>query len=803
MSENKRRFSWVIDRHDLFGIFFLALGTLLFEITLTRIFSFVVWSNYAFLIVSTALLGFGIAGVTLAVTRNSNKWFPKSQVGSYCLFFSLTALLALFLIIRVPLTISTFDQAINWVYLFIIYLAIIIPFFFAGLAISILLASDSKRVHKLYFWDLIGAAIGSFLLSLIITRIGASGAVIAASLAGVLAAIFFSIKRHKAFLSVLVLFGLLLGAIIPFGESIFPIQPHESKRWYQRVRQNTLYSGWSTLSKVDVVSYDKNKRRGIFINGGENESFLAPWDNKKHWEDSTNFPYLFISGKEKGPKVMIIGSSGGTEVAFALAHGASIVHAVEMDPLIAKIAETDMADWNNQMYHSPRVKQFVDEGRSFLVNTQDKYDLILIRNNFTPIAFASGAIVLSETYLLTEEGINAYISRLEENGVVGIIRWGTSRLCTTFRRVAEQNHIQHIEKNIMIISGEWWGNHSFYFKKTPFTDLEIADARKYAEKLGRTMLYYPGMQKDENLYAKILMDDDYRQYFQIAGFDLTPATDDHPFFDHILKFGSSVDINNPILPEELRGIAKMFRWKPSGFIKEIVGNLELAQSDVPVLAIAIEGTIISLLGIFVPLFFFSRKKTAQKNVRWAVIFYFSFLGMGFIMIELCFIKQYILFLGHPAYSIALIISGLLVFSGIGSFLSEKFGDRPQIALRFIFPTIFLLIVVTIFTTQPIFQAFLGTPLIVRSMVTFVLLAPIGLCMGFPFPLGLRLIHQVSPNLVGWAWGINGFMTVIGSVLTVIISLVSGFDMVLWIAGVFYLCCLGVYRHLGIPIALKG
>ncbi|MBI5604787.1 MAG: hypothetical protein HY879_15720, partial [Deltaproteobacteria bacterium] len=146
MSENNTRLSWVIDRHDLFGIFFLALGTLLFEITLTRIFSFVVWSNYAFLIVSTALLGFGIAGVTLAVTRNSNRWFPKSRVGSYCLFFSLTALFALFLIIRVPLTISTFDQTINWVYLFIIYLAIIIPFFFAGLAISILLASDSKRV---------------------------------------------------------------------------------------------------------------------------------------------------------------------------------------------------------------------------------------------------------------------------------------------------------------------------------------------------------------------------------------------------------------------------------------------------------------------------------------------------------------------------------------------------------------------------------------------------------------------------------------------------------------------------------
>jgi predicted membrane-bound spermidine synthase len=796
MSTKTTRFSWLIEQHDMIGIFFLAMGTLLYEVTLTRIFSFVVWSNYAFLIVSTALLGFGIAGVTLAVTRGKGRWFPKNHVYLYCILFALTAVLSLELIIKVPLIVSRFDLAINWLYLLIIYMAVTVPFFFAGLAISILLSSDSKRVHKLYFWDLVGAAIGSFLLSLVIIPIGAAGAIILSALVGIVAAIFFFIKRSKVVLSVLMLIAVLIAGMVPFGERIFSIQSHENKRWYQSVRNDTVFSGWSTLSKVDVVRYDNNRRREIFINGGENESYLAQWDNNKHWSDTTNFPYVFIGGGGKTPKVMVIGSSGGTEVAFALAHGASMVHAVEMDPLIARIVEKDMADWNNHMYQSPRVKQFNDEGRSFIVNTHEKYDLILMRNNFTPIAFASGSINLSETYLLSVEGMNSYLSRLTDNGVLGIIRWGTSRLCTTFRNVAEQNNIQNIDKNIMIISGIWWGQHGFYFKKTPFTAREISDARAYAEKRGRKMLYYPGMDKDTNLYSKILLGNDYRQYYHVAGYDLTPATDDHPFFDHFLHFGSFVDINDPVLPEELREIAKMLRWEPTGLMKKIVGNQVLSKSDVPVMAIAFEGVLISLLGIFVPLFLFARKKEAKDNARWPVIFYFSFLGMAFIMIELCFIKQYILFLGHPAYAIAMIISGLLVFSGIGSFLSERFGDEPQAALRFVFPAIFLLIALAIFSTPLIFKIFLGTPIAVRALVTLTLLAPLGICMGMPFPLGLRLIHQVSSNLVGWAWGINGFMTVIGSVLTIVISLLFGFNMVLWTAGFLYLCCLLVYRHMG-------
>jgi len=784
-----------IDRWaDLAGIFLLALATLLFEVTLTRIFSFVVWSNYAFLIVSTALLGFGMAGVTLSLMAEDSPWRRPQRVGLYSLAFALGAIAALWIIIEVPLVVDQFHRAVNWLYLLIVYVAIILPFFFAGLAISILLSADSKRVHRLYFWDLVGAAVGALLLSFIIIPIGASGAVLLAAGTGLLAAWIFTVSHGSRWHYLVLPLSLAVLATVPAGERLFTIKAHQSKRWFKSVENNSLFSGWSTLSKIDVVSYDQGTRREIFINGGENESYLATLDPNPHWEDPSNFAYLFVGGYAhrfvggpvRRPRVMIIGSSGGTEVAFALAHKAEVVHAVEMDPLICRIVAEDMADWNKGMYHLPQVRQFNDEGRSFIANREETYDLILMRNNFTPIAFASGAINLSETYLLTVEGFRRYLERLSDDGILGIMRWGTIRLCTTMRQVADEAGIDRLGDHVMILSGDWWGQHGFYFKKSPFTEQEVAFAKKYAETRGRRLLYYPGMAADASLYARVLLDPGYRRYFDFAGFDLRPATDDHPFFDHFLRLGRPVAIDAPGVPEELHHIGQMLAWQPPGWLQPFLGRLAISKYEVPVLAIAVESVLVCFLGVFLPMFAHTRRRRETPRVSLSLFLYFSILGLAFIMVELCFIKQYILFLGHPAYSISLIIACLLVFSGIGSALSERFGRRPARALYAVFAVIFLLLTATLYGMPMVFSALLGRPLWVRVLATCCMIAPLGIAMGMPFPLGLRLVHRISSGLVGWAWGINGFMTVIGSILTIVVSLALGFTAVLWTAAWLYL-----------------
>ena len=771
--------------NNIWGIFFLSLGTLLYEVVLTSIFSYIVWSNYAFLIVSTALFGFGIAGVFLHLFQGFNS--PKGigrRISILALLFALSAVFSLQVIILVPLDVSSFDQFLDWVFLFIIFLAIIIPFFFSGLAISILLSSDKEKVNKLYFFDLIGASLGSLAIIAFITPLGASGTLLAASALGILSALIF-LKGHKAagmkFLLLFILVG--VGILIPFSESIFPIYPHQNKRNFTKKLKNMehFFSGWSSLSKIDVVGKKKNGnlRAQIWINGGQNQSFLAgigPYGiGRPRWGESYNFPYMFM--RDKKPKVLIIGSSGGMEVYCALSHHSARVDAVEMDPLICKVVKKDFRKHNGDLFNRPEVHLINDEGRSFVLHTDHKYDLIQMKNNFTPIAIASGAINLSETYLLTEEGFRDYITDLTPDGILALNRWGSIRLCTTLRKAFNSLGRKNVWKHVIVLTGETWMANGFYFRNTPFTKQDILWAQEYAKVKHFRILYHPEMAENENLYARVLKGDNPEAFYSFIGFDLTPPTDNRPFFNHFVKTGGKAIGKNQSIPNELKRIYQLFSWRPWKKAGQVV-----SKSDMPIFSLAIESLIVSIFFIFLPLFL-RRNDNHEQRRKWPYIYYFSMLGLGFIMIELCLMKQFVLFLGYPALSISLIISVLLFFSGVWSFIAERFRKNEIFWLRIIFVLIFLVNMLFITVLPRIFLFFLGSSFTIRVMVTILILIPIGIVMGMPFPLGLRLVHGYSKGLVGWVWGINGFATVIGSVLMVIIALYYGFD------SVFYLACL--------------
>lgn len=492
----------------------------------------------------------------------------------------------------------------------------------------------------------------------------------------------------------------------------------------------------------------------------------------------------------------IIGSSGGTEVAYALSHGAVDIDAVEMDPVICKLVSGPFAWVNDNMFDLPGVNLINDEGRSYIVNCDKTFDLIQMRNNFTPIAFASGSINLSETYLLTVEAILDYMNHLSDDGILAINRWGTARLCSLMRAAGEKTGIKDVSKHVIIIHGEGWMVNGVYFRKKPYTADEIRAAEKWCQQDKRfSVLYSPEMKKTDNLYAAILKSEDPAEFFRYAGFDLRPPTDNWPFFDHFFQVGPAPNVNDPFVPEDLRMIGLLLQWQPPGIIKRLMGKWTIPKSDVPLFAITLEIVLISFIFVVLPMWLLGARGGSPVR-KGPLVSYFSILGMAFIMIELCYIKQYILFLGNPAFSISLVIAVLLVFSSIGSFLSERFGDDPVRALRMVFPAIFVVNAALIYIAPMVFNAFLGSHIMVRVLMTVLLMAPIGTLMGMPFPLGLRLVHRGSSSMVGWAWGVNGFMTVVGSILTVFISLYLGFHAVLWTAGTLYLLGIWVAGSLG-------
>ena len=783
------------DKADFIGIFILCLGTLLYEVTLTRVFAFVIWSHFSFMVVSTALFGFGLAGVYLTFAQVTGRRLGRDQVPLLSALFGLAAIVSLLVIILVPLDISRMGQWSNWVALLVIYLALILPFFFAGLAISLLLSGSEKRVHKLYFFDLVGAAVGSVLLVFVITPLGASGAIFLSAVGGFLSALVFYLGPKHAWRGLL---GLLTvaGLVLMFSaESLLPIPSHQAKRISIDQSPYRMFTGWSVLSRVDVTGFkddrdQKVKPRDIWINGGENQSFFAGFErdqpNPPEWRLTECFPYLFVAGEGKAPKVAIIGSSGGAEAVFAHSHKAGEIFAVEMDPLICRIVSKDFSWFNHRFFDLPQVRLVNDEGRSFIANSRIKYDLIQMKNNHTPIALGVGSINLSETYLLTVEAMMDYLDHLTPDGMLAIQRWGMSRLATVFRKVASLRGIKNVDQHIIITSGVAWTGRGFFFRMKPFSQAEIDRALKWAKDYGFGVLYHPGMAKDANLFARILKDPNPEAYYHYAGFNLTPPTDNRPFFDHFMMIGEKVDLKAPQLPDGLQEWGQISRWEPFESLKNLLHRFPIPKGEVPVLAIAAQAIIISLLCIFLPLRLFNRRLQGSGMRSWPFILYFSILGLAFIMIELCYIKLYILFLGYPAISMSLIIAILLVFTGIGSFISERFGSNPAATLRKVFVAIFLLNVLTLLITPPLFAFFLGFPLWVRILVTVGLIGPMGLIMGMPFPLGLRLVHQASPTWVGWAWGVNGFMTVVGSIACVFLALYFGFQIILAAAGVLYL-----------------
>ena len=779
---------------DFVGIFLLALATLLYEVTLTRIFSFVIWSHFAFMIVSTALFGFGLAGVFLFFAGHRGWKCGRDQVPWFSALFGLSALASLLVIIHVPLSIAEFDRLGPWLSLMAIYVALILPFFFAGLAISLLLSGAAKKVHRLYFYDLVGAALGSMLVVLVIGPLGASGALFLAAGVGALAGyIFLEPARGGRWLLALLAAAVLVAT--PWAENLLPIPAHQAKRWFQTAQANTMFSGWSILSRVDVTGReDKGRLKpvDIFINGGENESLLVEFDRKSPpgpvWGDPLCFPYVFLTQGGKRPKVTIIGSSGGAEVAAALGHKARPIYAVEMDPLICRLIRDDFRQHNDGLFFDyPGVVLVNDEGRSFIANSGQKFDLIQMRNNHTPIALAVGALNLSETYLLTVEGFLDYFHHLSDNGILSLQRWGPTRMCTMVRQVAQRLGIKNVDRHVMILSGHGWTGPNFCFKKSPFTPEEIKAALKYDREFPFELMYHPDMKPDQNLFARILKDPDHKRYWRFAGFNLSPPSDDKPFFDHFMMIGQKVDWRDQGLPFGLREWAKVTMWKPFKFLEGFLDNHPVPKGEIPLLAIAVQAIFIAAICILVPMWRLGRdKQTKSRRGGWPLLLYFSILGAAFIMIELCYIKQYILFLGYPAISMSLVIAVLLLFSGLGSFVSERFGEQPVRALKVVFPAIFVVNLISLLVTPLVFNALLGAHLALRLAATVVMIAPMGLLMGMPFPLGLRILHQTSPQLVGWAWGINGFMTVAGSIASVFIALYLGFTAILILAGLLYL-----------------
>jgi len=386
---------------------------------------------------------------------------------------------------------------------------------------------------------------------------------------------------------------------------------------------------------------------------------------------------------------------------------------------------------------------------------------------------------LSENSLYTKEAFLEYFKHLEEDGMLSISRFvfeppqQTIRALSLCRAALEENGVQNFGRNIMIFKTPVFYNQDLFVsnlmcKKSAFTNEEIEKAEKIAREMAFDIVYTPLSQKD-NYFTKFILETDEKQFFKNYPFRIEPPTDNEGFFFHMLK---------------LKDFWRVFKFKDIEG-----GQLHNYYSVFILITILIIASILSLLFIFFPLLFRKAKFLVPKKEALRYILYFAFLGLGFMLIEISLIQRFSIFLGHPTYSITIALFSILLFSGIGSLLTSKLNMKIS---KVIFALILTGIVFLVISFS--FLKIQGS-LISKSFLSILFLAPLGLFMGMPFPSGINLLDKKDRQLIPWAFGINCITSTIGSVLTLILYINSGFRITFLAALVFYLFALVIIKKL--------
>ena len=759
------------------GIFAAALGVLLLEVALTRIFSFTIWYHFAYLTISVALLGFGAAGSMLAAFPNLLA-DPSKLLRRACIVAALGVGLVLAVVSLIPLDpLSVLKERRQLLNLVIYYVVVTIPFFSSGLAIAGAIAMAPDRISRLYFWDLLGAGAACSFVAPLIWWLGTPVTVSLSALAFAAGAIAFSTTRGATALAAAAVAAItvLIGSQVDFtpGKNKFisihmatgaapifhrwtPINRVDAVAW-DETTQNTQtgYRGWGASKKYDgpgqhfrMIGYDRDSCASMYRWSGDKKEL--------EWFHHHVFKAPYVV-KEK-PEVLIIGVGGGTDILNAVSNDAKSVVGVELNPITVGLGKVDYADYNGGLFNRPEVRMVAAEGRHYLRSHTDTYDLIEINSVDTLSALSSGAYVLSESYLYTGDAVSDYLSHLKPGGVFamamgdfnvpGQLPRHTLRLASNIRYALGKKGIDNPAPYVVIIaSNEGLAMAHTLVKNEPWTAEEMAKLDAYVQ--AEDLVYW---QRPDNqvFHGTALLlwgnEAERERYYDEQDLNLRATTDESPFFFNFYKWRSLL--------------------KRSG---ELDSARTFATGQIVLVIMLIQSTFFASVLVLTPLL---RLRRALRNVqrRSGYVLYFMALGLGFILLEISFIQRFVLYLGYPTYALSVVLFSLLTFTGIGSFFSERIAPPYERVLPRVLGALIVIAIAYLLGLQSVFNATLGASLAARIVIAVLLIAPLGIVLGMFFPLGVKLAADANPMLVPWAWGINGCTTVVGTILAVIVAI---------------------------------
>jgi spermidine synthase len=786
-------------RRFSFGVLLIALSTLVLELMLTRVFDIVLVPNLAYFVVTAAVFAFGMAGIYATLHPVAPDQDISGLLFWRCVILAAVTALLIPLISFLPLDYTRIIRyPVQTVLSFLVlYVALVVPFFLAG---SVLIAAFSKyaaRIQRLYFWDLIGAGLGSILVIPFISPIGPGGLMLWAAALALLAAAMFASSRTLTVTAVALALVAFALPILKYP-SYIDFTQHMDKRGVKEALDEGRgeFVRWDPISKVNIIDetwtpkisrpwHPSGDRKAIQYDGGNQTSYFYKFDGdlaalrarldqdkskvaEQFWQLGV-LPSHYLK-RDSGQNVLVIGSAGGQETKAALVYGAAHVDSVELVPTVVELGTGRYSSYIGDLFHNPRVTVQSGEGRSFLRHSNKIYDIIQIFSNHTSSSIAQGTGAVSPVYLQTAEAYQEYFSHLAPNGILHINHHVYPRMITTasvaWKRMGRTDFASHV---LVFASPTDMSLPTMLISMQPWTAQQVAELSAFLSPLESP----PGdrlfiVENPLDRKASFLSGDFYSGDFPDALADsmavwVTPRSDNLPFFGNMRKTARTLE------PDPAN-----FLDPGTAYIENIMLIKGVPTDWIHLISTAVASLLFIGLFVLIPLKF-SKVGKEEGTTAVPLLVYFSCLGAGFIMLELVFIQKFTHLIGSPLYTYSTVIFTMLFAAGVGSAVSEKMGIDPQRRWRLPFIGVLLTGTALVLLYPLLSHAALSLGIVGRVAASAAMMFPLGFFLGMPFPLGVLAITNHPRGAVAWAWGMNGLFTVVGGLVSVLISMAFGFN----------------------------
>jgi hypothetical protein len=543
---------------------------------------------------------------------------------------------------------------------------------------------------------------------------------------------------------------------------------------------------WNPISRIALVNPKGTHDPEIVIDAdastgipGFDLDHLPAAERANLLHEGPGFPYLL----RPGAKTLVIGPGGGWDVARAITGGSKDVTAVEINPIIARtIMQQRFPQLSRGLYFRPEVHLFVEDGRSFIRRSPQKYQVLQATLVDTWASTAAGAFALSENNLYTTDAFRDYLNHLTDDGLMVFTRWGFEPPRESLRLVSlaieALGELREAEpwRHTVVLRDRARNVDAFgaldtvvIFRK-PLADADVARVKQALSQTSLKSLYVPG-DPPANEFGELLKSPDPKVFWRNYLYNVAPVDDDRPFFFYTVQPRDVLRFLKQGGPSE--------DYKINRALPVLFGTLGIS-----VFAIAV-------VLAFPPLLLGARLPV-EKGVR-RFLLYFLCIGAGYILIQVALIQKFILFLGHPTYALTVIIFSMLISSGLGSYYSRRLMGGPDATKRLGAVLIGVAAAVTIlaFVASPVSEFGVGWPLPWKGLVTICLIAPAGFLMGIPFPTGLTRLERQFPQAVRWAWALNAAASVLGSVSAICLAIYIGLRATVLMGALMYVGALAV------------